>query len=208
MADDDWYRNSEWNEEIAATFEAKLRRARRKEQYIRIQASYLAKKYPEVALRLLDRFLAMPDQWEQAAAHFARAEAFCSLNRLDDAARAYEDALNRESEFPRLETTAWIELPFMIAVEKMESRYAQALALLDQHKSRIMFAVDGFKWHAAKALILNAKRDRAEAAREASQAREFASRDSSGFRYHPRAGLVEPTYDQLKTMLETLSNAT
>ena len=70
-----------------------------------------------MTLALIDRFLAMPDQ---AQAHCDRAEAYRSLSRLENAARSYEDALNRESVFPRLETTAWIELPFMIAMEKME----------------------------------------------------------------------------------------
>jgi hypothetical protein len=38
MNRDDWFRNTTWNDKIAAQFEAKLKRARQKGQYIRIQA--------------------------------------------------------------------------------------------------------------------------------------------------------------------------
>jgi len=53
MSRDDWFRNRTWSDKIASQFEAKLKRARRKGQYIRIQACTLAEEHPEVALQLL-----------------------------------------------------------------------------------------------------------------------------------------------------------
>src|SRR5262245_11857372 len=48
----EWFRNVNWSEPIERTFNEKLRRARRKEQYLRIQASTLARSHPEIALKL------------------------------------------------------------------------------------------------------------------------------------------------------------
>lgn len=56
MARGDWFRNSNWNDAIETAFFAKLRRARSKAQYLKIQACTLAEKHPEVALRLLDQY--------------------------------------------------------------------------------------------------------------------------------------------------------
>jgi len=61
MGTTEWFRNASWSEVVAAQFEVKLARARRKEQYLRIQASTLASVEPDVAHKLLDRYLALPD---------------------------------------------------------------------------------------------------------------------------------------------------
>jgi hypothetical protein len=63
---DDWYRNTEWSEEIAERFEAQLKRARRKARYLRIQACTLAWSDPLVALRLLDRYFDLGDDFDHA----------------------------------------------------------------------------------------------------------------------------------------------
>src|SRR5262249_61122995 len=56
MSSAEWYRHTECNEEISERFEARLKRARRKAQYLRIQACSLARSEPRVALQLLDRY--------------------------------------------------------------------------------------------------------------------------------------------------------
>ena len=65
---DDWFRNTTWNDDVARRFEEKLRRARRKEQYLRIQACTLATTYPHVALDLLERYFALSDDFGHAQA--------------------------------------------------------------------------------------------------------------------------------------------
>jgi tetratricopeptide (TPR) repeat protein len=106
MSPDDWYRNTEWNHEIAGRFEARLKRARRKAQYLRIQACSLARSEPRVALQLLTRYFALGDDFDHAQAYVDQAAAYKHLGELDNAIASYEQALKREAEFPNLQTQA------------------------------------------------------------------------------------------------------
>ena len=67
MARDDWFRNENWNPAIEGAFFAKLRRARDKSQYLRIQACTLARKEPLV-LRLLNEYFTQANQFDRAQA--------------------------------------------------------------------------------------------------------------------------------------------
>jgi tetratricopeptide (TPR) repeat protein len=191
MSRDDWFRNRNWNDEIAAQFEAKLKRARRKGQYLRIQACTLARSEPGVALELLERYFAQEDdRCDDAQAHVDRATALLSLGRVNEALDSYEDALRTEAKVPNMLTQAYIELPYAVSVRGVRSRYDRALEILQNHRKRLMFPVDYFKWNAAQAIIAGSTGNRDTAKEFASAALGFAAKDHSGFRYHPGIGLV------------------
>jgi hypothetical protein len=61
----------------------KLARAKDKSQYLRIQASTLASRYPKAALRLLDQYFASGEHLDMAVAHVDRATAYLCLGKLD-----------------------------------------------------------------------------------------------------------------------------
>jgi tetratricopeptide (TPR) repeat protein len=150
---DDWFRNTTWNDAVEQAFNEKLSRARRKEQYLRIQACTLARSHPDVALRLLDRYFAMKDNFDHAQAFVDRATAFLTLGRIDEAIDSYNAALAREAEFPNLLTQAYLDLPYLIAVRAVRNQYHHAIQLLEKHTNRLMFPVDHFRWHTALALM-------------------------------------------------------
>jgi tetratricopeptide (TPR) repeat protein len=203
----DWFRNTKWNESIERAFDEKLRRARRKEQYIRIQACTVARSHPEVALKLLDRYFELPDDFDHAQAHVDRATAFLALGRVEEAIAAYEAALARESVFPNLQTQAYLDFPYLVATRDIQQQYPRALELLQLHESRLMFPVDHFRWHASRALIAAATGEADIARGAAKRALELANRDHSGFRYHPSVGLVTSLYDEIIGKLEALCAA-
>lgn len=203
----DWFRNTTWNATVEEAFDEKLRRTRRKEQYLRIQACILARSYPEVALRLLDRYFALHDDFDHAQAHVDRATALLTLDRVDEALAAYEAALAREAVFPKLKTQAYLDLPYIVATRGLREQYGYALELLCRHESRLMFPADHFRWHAAHALIAAATGNTEAAHNHAARALEAARRDDSGFRHHPSAGLVTSKYKSVVQKLEALCAA-
>jgi tetratricopeptide (TPR) repeat protein len=207
MSRDDWYRNTEWNIQVSTEFEVKLARARRKEQYLRIQACTLAPTHPNVALSLLERYFALPVQFDAAQAHVDRATAFLAQAKVEDALSAYESALAREAEFPNMKTYAYLNLPFEIAIRTLKERFPQAIKLLEEHKDRLMFAVDFFKWNSAHAIIAYELGQSIESRDYAKAALEAAERDHSGFRYHPDVGLVNNSLSEIHNHMRRLSEA-
>ena len=201
----DWYRNSEWSESIESDFDAKLKRARRKSTYLRIQACTLAKTHPEIALKLLDRYFELDDDFDDAQAFVDQATAYVTLNRIEDAVKSYSRALQRETQFPKLKTDAYIHLPFMIATKNLAEHYELATSLLDEHQSRLMFPYDHFRWNCARALISFRTGDALTAKQSAQLAISAAKQDNSRFRYHPNIGLVGDKHSELMGDLERIA---
>lgn len=208
MARDDWFRNTQWDENIEASFQKKLARARQKSHYLRIQAGYLAERFPHSALRLLDQYFALGDDLEHAQAHVERATAYRSLGNVDAAIAAYEAALAREASFPNLLTQAYLELPYLIATQPIPARYQQALEVLDKGKTRPFFHSERFRWHCSVALIRASMGQIPEAGNAARAALTAAAQTDSGLRYHPKIGLVAGVDDALLGRLSALADAT
>jgi tetratricopeptide (TPR) repeat protein len=205
----DWFRNTTWNEAVERSFNEKLHRAKRKEQYLRIQACTLAQSHPDVALQLLDRYFALKDDFDHAQAYVDRATALLALGRVNEAIESYNAALAREEEFPNIQTTAYLDLPYLIAARGIREKYDDAIQALEKYKARlaspIAFPVDRFCWHAAYALITAERNDAASATAHAQSALEAAALDHSGFRYHPSVGLVSKQYDEVVQKLKKYS---
>jgi tetratricopeptide (TPR) repeat protein len=198
---DDWFRNRSWNQDIEQQFFEKLKRARQKGQYLRIQASMLSHSHPQVTLELLEHYFSIPNDFDQAQAHVDRAEALLALRRDEEAINSYEAALVREAEYPKLLTQAYLDLPWLIVSRGMQGRYGRALQILEAHESRLMFRVDRFRWNAARCLIAASQQDLSAAQSFARRALEAASDGHSGFRYHPKVGIVG---DENQGVIETL----
>ena len=203
----DWFRSTTWNEAIEQAFDDKLRRARSKAQYLRIQACTLSRLRPEVALRLLDRYFQLPEEFDRAQAHVDRAEALLALGRTEEAIAGYEAALAREQVVPNVLTQAYLDLPYLIATKRVRERYEQALGLLKAHEARLTWPVERFRWHAASALIAADQGERPRAKAEAERALEAAASRHSGFRYHASLGLVTEQYGGIVKELEAYATA-
>lgn len=191
MARDDWYRNTVWDDQIAAAFQDKLRRTRDKSEYLRIQAYHLRHSHPKAALALLDQFFALDRPYGPALAALCRAEALIALDDHDGALAAFEAAFAYEAQFPNTVTSAYLDYACFVAIAGLHPYYTRALDVLDAHPDRPAFPIEQFRAHGAAAILLDQLGQRDGARARARLAMRAAGQDQSGFRHHPTLGLVE-----------------
>lgn len=196
MSRDDWFRNDDWNDEIEAKFYAKLKRARRKPQQLRVQAYHLCRSHPRVALKLLGEYFALGDRFDDTSALSVQAQAYLALGDVTKAIQAYEQAVAREEEFPNIRAGSRIELAYLIAAEQVRPKYDRALQLLETSE-RMLLPVQKFKYHAAYALISDDLGKTESASKHARDALCEAQREHSGLRYHATVGLVSSAHDSI-----------
>jgi hypothetical protein len=201
----DWFRNTSWDPETEAAFFKELAHAKDKSQSLRIQASILASHCPDVALRLLDQYFASGEHFDMAQAYVDRATAYLCLGQLASAVLAYEAALAREASHPHSQTQAYLELPFLVAKERLSQHYDRAMALLEMHKNRITFPIERFRWNCALALIRSEQGDRRAAQQAARDALAASTEAHSGIQYHPRIGLAVAIDESLRKRLTELA---
>ncbi|MCM2311271.1 MAG: hypothetical protein NDI84_07700 [Steroidobacteraceae bacterium] len=207
MSADDWFRNKTWNDEIAALFEQRLKRSRKADQHLRIQADALAESYPQVAIALLDRFFALPDPFAKVWGYCVRARALCALGRVDDAIDAYEAALREETSHPSVLSDAYIDLAELVVRTSRIELYERAAQVLAMRSDRPAFPVQKFRYNAIRALLCRYFGHHDDARFYARSALEAASVLHSGFRYHAGLGLVGDKYADLLAQLKNLTDA-
>jgi tetratricopeptide (TPR) repeat protein len=205
VARGDWFRNTSWSDGVEAAFRAKLNRARDKAQPLRIQASALTASHPEVALKLLGEYFALGAHFDHAQACVDRARAYIALKNFDAAFGSLAAALAQEKARPSLLTLAYLELPTLIAMERMSRHYDRAVEILLEHKARPMFPMEHYRWNGTLALLLHEKGQIENARTAAGRALDAANTTHSGFRYHPTIGLVSDRTDPFGLRLRKVS---
>jgi tetratricopeptide (TPR) repeat protein len=215
MSKEDWYRKTTWSKSDKEEFFARLKRSRtnfHKAQYLRIQASHLqAINTEEMAyhsLELLDLMLKeFPEKSELSSAYLQRAECLITLDKIEQAIDEIRNALQSEREYPNVKTTAWLEFGWTAIIYQLSYLYDEALKVLNEFNSDLIFPIDKYRWNAIHAIIDNAKGNKNVAKRFASTALEASSLVHSGFRYHPKIGLIQNPNTEIHSKLIKLSNS-
>ena len=187
---DNWFRNEEWNSDIAQAFQLRLARARKKGQYLRIQALYLVDRYPEAALDLIEQYFETGDTFDVSQAFLQRAQALANLGDLDAAVAAYEASLGQEQVLPSIKTQAYLDYPALVVSRGLHHLNTRALEVLRQHEDRPVFPVERFRAAGLRAVLLERSGQSGAARAFARLAMDAAAVTRSGFRYHQDLGLV------------------
>jgi tetratricopeptide (TPR) repeat protein len=203
---DAWFRNTTWDGEIETHFFEKLGRARDKAQRLRIQASYLAEQYPDVALRLLDRYFELGDEFDHAMAYAHRAEAFVAIGEIDQAINAYHASLTHEEKHPGVQTNSYLDFSMLVATRRLRKYYDECLRRLASNAARAIFPREHFLWHAIHALILDDLGETQNAIKHSRLAIAAAAKSYSGLPRHPNVGIVGDNHANVRVKLLEILN--
>jgi tetratricopeptide (TPR) repeat protein len=206
---EEWFRKTSWTSEESEDFFTRLKRSRQfsRSQYLRIQASHLAhagtRHLTLEAMTLLDLlFEEYPDQLEMASAYLQYAECLTSLGRIEEALGYFKKSIDFELAFPNVRTEAPIKFGLTAIQYDCDSEYAAVLRALENFEPS--FPVDRFRMDGIRAIISRKNRDDEMAIFFATRALSAAEETDSGFRYHPKIGLVSDADTVLRKQLGEL----
>ncbi len=190
MNTDNWYRNVLWNKNTESHFNEKLKRVRLKQDFLRIQASYLTENDPDAALSLLEQYFSYGIHFDMARAWHDRAIAYSAIGQTSNALEAFSMALQEEENNPALLTQAYLGLPILVANNELTASYPLALNVLKRYASRLVSHRDFFEWNAAYALILSNKGFEPDAIKYALEAIKAKQDHANGQKHHINVGAM------------------
>lgn len=196
----DWYRRTNWNEEIAADFEARLARARpsNRAQYLSLQGYALLSSRPEKSEELLERAVSLAEGSELPRACCYLAIARTAQGKIDAAIDAYNIAIDAERREPLHRSTAGIDQAFVIALFDRGTLYGHALEQLTLSIAD-QWSLAGLEALAADAII-RSRNGQADIARErAREALALFPEESLGAQW---AGI---SFDDLRLRLQAIA---
>lgn len=200
MKPSEWFRQTHWNPEIEAAFEARLcrsRTARNRAQYLRIQGLTLIEtRVPElmrIGMRLTLRVLAeyADAKFEISQCHHTLGRAYERLGELESAISSYRKAWEYEKSFPTCITGARLELAKLLVLLGRKADADKALAAIDSGSTGLadFFPRALMTESLVRACVASWRGDPLAASTHARTGLEAAEKTRSPMRYHPNLGL-------------------
>ena len=181
MADENWYRNKIWNDEIEKYFMDKLNKARsQKVQYIKIQTFYLLAKYPSIALKLIkySREIKIDEFWEQEYCLY-ESKAFYALKEYSLALEKAFESIEWRRKKPCVRTENIYWLAELVLRTKQKNEYQKSINIMKEMYEETPFPIDKYRYHGFNALLLNELGYKNDAISESRIALEWANRDKN-----------------------------
>lgn len=166
----DWYRNTNWDENIAKDFEERLARARQKADYLRIQGIALGDSHPAIAIQLLERCVELKDPNWTAPALASIGGILLKQGKIDETINALDRAtLQEELQPDGVWTNAPRDFCFLVALHEKRELYDRAWEIL-QLLAPVDFGAAGYARNGALSVIQAHRGETKEAANYAEKA--------------------------------------
>lgn len=216
MQEEEWFRRTSWSAADRREFHARLGRCRssaNKAQYARIQASHILSsssgspsENSKSAIELLEMVINLwPTESELASANLKYAECLLILGKKDAAIERLRTTFELQRRFKKFRTTAHLTFGYLSAIEPLPHLYDEALGVLDEFKSVVLFPSDLFIDCGVRALIYEARGEHALARKNAEMALNAVMMTRSKIPQHPLAGIVDHCrYSDLIKRLESI----
>lgn len=203
MSSTDWYTRDKWNPEFAEEFWQKISRKRdprMKAQLIRIQAEHLEKSdLIDEALTLLHVIL---DEYSEifdiSQVYHQLGQCYIKKDKIDDAIETLKKSIAIENEKPNYQTGSWLTFAVLITEQKLTQYYDEFITIVEQLSSkpggieaRTRFPLDQYYFYGTLSNIEKHKGNIENSKKYVDLALAAAEKTESGFRYHPKLGLVQ-----------------
>jgi tetratricopeptide (TPR) repeat protein len=205
----DWYRQRAWSAAEREAFFQRLGRARKdnRAQYLYIQALELREaSLPRPALDLLALALEQPVGIHGAAILSEQGRCHEALGDVEAALANYRQAVDRMSQDGQIQTFAWLDFAWLVAVRQLADRYGAAEDLLGRFagKGGLVLPAETFRVEGSRAMMLEVA-DAEAAAAAARLALAAMAQSHSGVQRHPDVGLVEAVSPEVRARLERIA---
>ncbi|MDD4771892.1 MAG: hypothetical protein PHQ26_10510 [Bacteroidales bacterium] len=218
MATDEWFRNTTWDSNIEADFEARLKRSRgayHKAQYLRIQASYLLGssdcEIQKIGIRLMDRLIKdyPTEEFSTIFGHEQLGDYYFKSGDFDKAKKKFriviEYYINKNTR-GRTSATADLKLAETILTANWSDKFDEAYSICKNFPlDKLTFNSEKYFYTVLTAQICDRLNKKEEAKKFALAAIEISKITEPQFNRHKTVGLVKATDEQLRT-LEQIAN--
>jgi hypothetical protein len=207
MTTTDWFRHTSWSPTIREQFYKRLKRSRthNQAQYLRIQAWTLEQAGQfRPAIDLIDDMLQLfPDDLQLASAHVVRAKCFVGLGLHNEATAEFRLACDRERSYPHIQVSAALEFAEFVHRTNQRALITEVLSNLDEFERNrsAMFPIQRYLLEGFRAVFLQHLHKKVQAKQAARRALDAAGSENSGFRNHPKLGLVADVDNMLKEQI-------
>lgn len=219
MANDDWYRNKTWCNEVETNFEARLKRSRgafNKAQYLRIQASYLLDSLDTenqlIGVNLVERLI-KDYPTEEFSVIFGQEQLgdfYFDKKDYKEAEHFFRIVTNYYSiKKSRSGTSALADLKLAktILISNQTDKFGEAYQIvIDYPISELTFNDSKFYYAELRAQLCSALNKKTEAKEFAKTAIELSEIATPQFSRHKTVGIIKTLDGQLKTLEQILSD--